>query len=67
MKHKKDFSVQINIAISQGKMSGPWCITLQEKRKQKSRIKYIAIVIDPLPLWKYSTGGRHVKLEKVDF
>lgn len=35
MKHKKDISVQINTAISQGKMSRAWHITLQDKRKQK--------------------------------
>lgn len=67
MKHKKDISVQINTAISQGKVSRAWYITLQDKRKQKSRIKYTAIVIAPLPLWKYNAGVRHLKLAKLDF
>lgn len=34
MKHKQDISVQINTAISQGKMSRPWHITLQDKRAE---------------------------------
>lgn len=67
VKHKKDIAEQINISISQGKMSSPWHVTLQDKRKQKSWNKYIAIVIAFSALWKYSAGVRHLKLEKLDF